>query len=67
VGVPHPPRYRHYAEGAKNVTACPMYVNISLDRCRLASGRSMTMAQVFFLLTFNPHQMSDSRIAFNRA
>ena len=44
MGVPHTPRYRHDAQDAKNVTACPMYVNISLDRCGLASGRSMTMA-----------------------
>ena len=29
VGVPHTPRYLHAVEGAKKVTSCPMYTNVS--------------------------------------
>ena len=51
VGVPHTPRYLHDIEGARKVTCCPMYTNVSRN-CRWpAPSLSMTMAHVFFLLT----------------
>ena len=66
-GVPHTPKYRQDAEGAKKDTSCPMYINVSAMLFWPLPGRSITFAHVFFLLTFNPHQSSNSWIAFNNA
>ena len=67
VGLPHTPKYLHAVEGAKKATSCPMYTSVSFIWRWPVPRRSTIIAQGFFLLTFNPLQSSNSRIASKRA